>query len=170
MAWLKKKKPKAGLEIPPPPQLDDVPAFEEEPEKMDIPETFHEIRGGKSQPVESKKEETIQPPDEGFKTLEEIENPDIPEMPELPDIPEMPKVEETKPKILEGPIFVKSRDYQGVLVKINKIKESVQHTDDVFKRMDEIRNEKDKIFSEWKKSLEDIQRKMIFIEKSLYEV
>lgn len=183
MAWLKKKKTKAGLEMPPPPPLIEEPApKEEKPEikekKMDIPDKFHEVRFSRH-PVEELIEEPISSPkekmiphlsEEEFKPVSEVVKPEIPEMPELPEIPELPKEKVIKQEILEGPIFIKSRDYQEVLGKINKIKENVQHTEDVFKKMNEIKNEKDKIFDEWKKSLEDIQRKLIYIEKSFFEV
>lgn len=180
MAWLfKKKKVKAGLEIPPPPEVPPAPKPKEmAAEKIEIPDTFHEIKFPKEEgevhemeefrptdaPVEAETEEL-------FKPVAEVAKPDIPEMPELPEIPEVSEERERLPeKAVQGPIFVKSRDYQDILGKITNIKESVQHTEDIFTRMNEIKNEKDKIFSQWKESLEDVQRKLIYMEKVLYEV
>jgi hypothetical protein len=168
MALFKKKK-KAALEIPPPPLLKgEVPR--PAAEKMDIPDVFHEIKfsddttpvadvspvGG---PIEAKTGEMFEAP--------KIE---VPEMPELPDIPEIEvKPEMHEHKVLEGPIFIRSRDYQEIMGKVSKIKDNIQQTEDVFKRMNEIKNEKDKIFGKWKNSLEDIGRKLTYVEKSLFE-
>jgi len=184
MAWFKKKKTKAALEIPPPPTPEE--AFPEKKEvvgKLEIPDKFHEIRFPKEEfpkieEFELEEEHgAIELPEEAeteelFKPVLEVAKPEIPEMPELPEIPEIieRRAEPVRMAAAEGPIFVKSRDYQEVLGKITKIKESVQQTENTFNRMNEIKNEKDKVLNQWKESLEDIQRKLIYVEKVLYEV
>ena len=148
MAWLlKKKKPKAKLEIPPLPEMQErkIPENgaeiqpESTPGKIDIPDKFHEVKFPKEEieipeTLEGMKprEEPLKFPEtvpEGekedlFKPVSDVAKPEIPEMPELPEIPELGEKEamELKPAMPEGPVFVKSRDFQDVLVKIGKIK------------------------------------------------
>ena len=156
-----KKKKKAELEIPPSPKMgEDIP--KPAAEKMEIPDVFHEIKFSGEDVSELAEQPTEKPIEAKSQAMFEAPIVDIPEMPELPDIPEIPNK-------TDGPIFVKSRDYQEVIGKIGKIKDNVQHTEEIFKRMNEIKNEKDKVFTEWKRSLEDIQRKLIYVEKSLFE-
>ncbi len=185
MAWFKKKKAKAALEIPPPPTPEEAfPEKKAVAEKLEIPDKFHEIKFPKEEVPEieefelEEEHEVIKQPEEVaeteelFKPVLEVAKPEIPEMPELPEIPEIieGKAEPVRMAAAEGPVFVKSRDYQEVLGKITKIKENVQQTENTFNRMNEIKNEKDKVLNQWKESLEDIQRKLIYVEKVLYEV
>lgn len=188
MAWLfKKKKPKAKLEMPPPPEMVSVD---------EIPDKFHEIKFPvgdikqdfgkpeevkfKSEPKAEKKPEVTKELEDVFKPVSEVAKPDIPEMPDLPEIQELEREKEMekemeepeliKPVMPQGPIFVKSNDFQDVLAKINQIKQNVQQTEDIFHKLNDIKNEKDKIFEQWKESQEDVQRKLLYIEKALYEV
>lgn len=194
MAWLlKKKKPKARLEMPPPPEKEDIgeiPELEKEalPEigtgKMEIPDKFHEVKfpieeaeePGELEEIKFEPEPKAETPVEGaedvFKPVSEVAKPEIPEMPELPEIPELEKKGEEliKHVMPQGPVFVKSNDFQDVLAKITQIKQNVQQTEDIFNKLNDIKNEKDQIFGQWKESLEDVQRKLLYIEKALYEV
>lgn len=177
MAWLsKKKKPKARLEMPPPPEKEDIgeiPELEKQvlPEtgtgKIEIPDKFHEVKF----PMEEA-EEPAEKVEDVFKPVSEVAKPDIPEMPELPEIPELEEKggELIKPVMPQGPVFIKSNDFQDVLAKIGQIKENVKQTEDIFNKLNDIKNEKDNIFGQWKESLEDVQRKLLYIEKALYEV
>ncbi|MEA3515221.1 MAG: hypothetical protein U9R34_07100 [Nanoarchaeota archaeon] len=198
MVWIfKKKKPKAKLEMPPPPDRGGVGEIPEPAEvelsgagsgNIEIPDKFHEIKF----PVEDIKEEPGKPEEikfepepkveeklevaqeleDEFKPVSAVAKPDIPEMPELPEIPalEMEEPELIKPVMPQGPVFIKSNDFQDVLAKISQIKQNIQQTEDIFNKLNDIKNEKDKIFGQWKESQEDVQRKLLYIEKALYEV
>jgi len=198
MTWLfKKKKPKAKLEMPPPPDRGGVGEIPEPAEvglsgagsgKIEIPDKFHEIKFPvedikedfgkpegvkfKPEPKAEKKPEVAKELEDVFKPVSEVARPDIPEMPDLPEIQELEREEPEliKPVMQQGPIFVKSNDFQDVLAKISQIKQNVQQTEDIFHKLNDIKNEKDKIFEQWKESQEDVQRKLLYIEKALYEV
>lgn len=181
MAFLfKKKKPKGGLETPPPPPPGSKASQQQSTDdQLDIPDVFHEVKPGAAevqddsvqapQEQEEANEGQSQELDDDFSKSFDIPKPEIPEMPDLPDIP-VSETKETQERVVEGPIYVKSRDFQEMLGQINKIKEEVKVTQEIYNRMNEIKNQKDKIFSDWKNSLENVQRKLTYVEKSLYEV
>ncbi len=196
MVWLlKKKKPKAKLEMPPPPDRGGVGGIYEPAEvglsgagsgNIEIPDKFHEIKFGvedikeepgkpegiKLEPEAEKKPEVAKELEDVFKPVSEVAKPEIPEMPDLPEIPafEREEPELIKPVMPHGPVFIKSNDFQDVLAKISQIKQNIHQTEDIFNKLNDIKNEKDKIFGQWKESQEDVQRKLLYIEKALYEV
>jgi hypothetical protein len=67
------------------------------------------------------------------------------------------------------PIFVKSDDYKQILDSISIIRNKLKETESIAARLNEIKNMKDKEFERWRSELEDIQRKTLYIDKTLFE-
>lgn len=71
---------------------------------------------------------------------------------------------------LEEPIFVKTDQYQDMVKGINEINNTMKECDFIADSLNDIKNKKDKEFNKWRSNLEDMQRKVSLVEKSLFEV
>jgi SepF-like predicted cell division protein (DUF552 family) len=106
---------------------------------------------------------------------------------ELPSFPEIKKpeaelfeeesvyevgkeIEELKERIPLRPVFVEVEKFKETLDDLNSAKVALKEGADVIAKLEEIRFEKDKAFEKWKSQLEDIQRKLIFVDKTLFEI
>ena len=70
---------------------------------------------------------------------------------------------------IEGPLFIRSDDFQRVLGRISDTKEILKAQEERMFKINEIKNKEEKKFVLWKNKLEDIQRKMIYVDKTLFE-
>jgi hypothetical protein len=68
-----------------------------------------------------------------------------------------------------GPLFVKVSDYKAILDCTNVIKSSIKEAENIILRLNELKNEQDKAFEVWRNQLEDVQRKLTYIDKSVFE-
>ena len=126
---------------------------------------------------------------------EEIQSPIFPEIPEdapseLPPFPEMKReiprinmgkieeedakkekalLEKARERRIEKPIFVRVEDFKQVLADINEIKAEIKNAEDCLVQITEVKNEKDKGYNAWNSELKDLERKFIFIDKTLFE-
>lgn len=87
----------------------------------------------------------------------------------LPQKDALKKVSEEK-HFLKEPIFVKTNQYQNMLDNINQIKNKIKECDFISESLNDIKNKKDNVFNKWRSNLEDMQRKVSLVEKSLFEV
>lgn len=69
----------------------------------------------------------------------------------------------------QGPLYVKSDDYRGILEGAARIRDNLKEAADIILRMNELRNEEDKEFEKWRLQLEDIQRKLTYVDKIIFE-
>ena len=69
----------------------------------------------------------------------------------------------------QKPIFVEVEDYRRVLDYIQEIKNDIKTSENVTARLEEVRAAKDKEFDKWHHALEDIQRKLLYVDKTLFE-
>lgn len=162
--------PPPSLDIPPPPddlklpELPPMPDIEEEPikevEPHEVPEKVPELM-----PI---KEETppIQP-----KIVEQQPPPPIePEpQPEVEKAEPRAVIKEQKIPAMGKEMFVKADKYREILESIDIVRRKVRQSENLLKRMDEIKNIKDKEFEKWRNLLEDIERKSVYIDKTLFE-
>ncbi|HII72257.1 TPA: hypothetical protein HA265_05885 [Candidatus Woesearchaeota archaeon] len=72
-------------------------------------------------------------------------------------------------RVLSGPLFVKVTSFKDIMLHIEDILARFKEEDDVFFRMTDIKNTQDKRYENFRLSLEDVQRKLLFIDKSLFE-
>ena len=182
-----KKEASENLDLPPaPPSLggfDEKLAF-------DMPDFEKEvISGGEFKfPEEELPELDKMPEFPGSPELEEMPEelpfPPIPSigapqaMPELEQIQEGPKLdipakmekELLKPekKVLLGKraIYIKVNQFRSMVSDINKIRRDLKESEDALTKLENIKNAKDKSFDKIKSSLDDLQKKLIFIDKT----
>jgi len=114
---------------------------------------------------------------------EPIQPKELPEFPEFKEVPaekrlfeeesvyEVGKeVEELKKHVPLKPVFVEVEKFKDVLDDLNSTKISLKDGEEIMSKLEEIRLEKDKNFDKLKTRLEDIQRKLIFIDRTLFEI
>ena len=70
--------------------------------------------------------------------------------------------------IAEGPTFVNVSEYKQAIHNINIIKAKMREADNALNSLNKIKNEKDKYFEQFRSKLEDLQRKSLYIDKSLF--
>ena len=84
--------------------------------------------------------------------------------------PEEPaETKETKRKIRRGPLYIRSDRFKAVLDDIEQIRAKFKEEDDFFFRISDIKNAQDQKFEDFKQTLEDVQRKLLFIDRTLFE-
>lgn len=69
----------------------------------------------------------------------------------------------------EMPVFVKIEDYKDVLDVINIIKNKAVDARKTLEKINELKNEEDAELDLWRNSLSEIERKVDFIDKTLFE-
>ena len=86
-------------------------------------------------------------------------------------VPESPKLKILPPKQehLEKPFFVKVDDYRSILEGTTLIKNNLKEADEIISRLNELKNEGDREFEKWREKLEDVQRKLIYVDKVIFE-
>ncbi len=74
--------------------------------------------------------------------------------------------EETK----EGaPVFVRIEEYKDVLDIMNMIKNKIDEAKETLGKINELKNEEDAELELWHTGLEEVERKVAFVDKVLFE-
>ena len=158
-----------GEEIPPPPPLDEegLPPFpgpeerEELPPLPEMPEFEEEFAE-----EEAKLQELTQLPRKA--ETPNSRSPPLPpraEVSQKPLAPPQPRID-----VQEAvPIFVRANQFKDVLKGINIVKVNLKKSDDVLLRLDDLENSKEREFTKWRSEMEDIQNKIMFIDKILFK-
>lgn len=162
-----------GEEIPPPPPLDEegLPRFpgpeegEELPPLPEMPEFEEEFAEEEDNipelPPLPPKAET---PDLGLPPL--LSRAEIsPKISQRPLAPPQPKIEVQEAM----PIFVRANQFKDILKGVNVVKVNLKKSDDVLLRLDDLENSKEREFTKWRSELEDIQNKIMFVDKILFK-
>jgi hypothetical protein len=68
-----------------------------------------------------------------------------------------------------APVFVKVDDYKDVLELVDLIKAKLVEARDTINNLYELKNEEDAELDLWNTEIEEIERKINFIDKSLFE-
>jgi len=134
-----------GSDLPP---LEPLSPFELEEPKTDIVETV--------QPQTS------------------ITRPEINQVFETDAIKEEPEEDEEpmhgfESQIMKGPVFVKAYELRAILEGINKTATACRESKRIFTRIQETEKERNEAVAKWHAALEDIQRRLVFIDKLLFE-
>ena len=77
---------------------------------------------------------------------------------------------ETRRKEMNGPKYIRSDRFKAVLDDIAQIKAKFKEEDDFFFRINDIKSAQDQKFEDFRQSLEDVQRKLLFIDKTIFEI
>lgn len=168
--FIRKDKNKLGL--PPAPPIGELPSLESEfpslPEMPPIPS------------MGSEEMELPEPPKRGMwmPSLEaaqpRAEEPDqySGELP-APKLLETPVPTLTKARAdvnaASSPIYMEIDIYRDILDEINSIKDSIRAADNALQRLSEIKDSREKELGRWHARIEDIQKKLSFIDRSLFE-
>jgi hypothetical protein len=71
--------------------------------------------------------------------------------------------------IEKEPIFVRVDDYREILEGMTRIRNNLKEATDLVLRLNELKNEEDKEFDKWRLELEDVQRKLMYVDKIIFE-
>lgn len=195
--FLKKKEgKKEGLDIPPPPPPSLQKAFSKEPTpKIDIPKFEQPKPKMQLIPKLDKPEIPFKPEKPKInipkKIMEPIRfKPSFPKpefkfpKPEFKPHIEQPKShlemheehEDIKPNIIpekhvtNKEIFVRTENFKFVVDNLNSIKKKIKESEKALARLNDIKNSEDKEYEKWHSQLEDVQRKLMYADKTLFEV
>jgi len=67
------------------------------------------------------------------------------------------------------PVFVKIDEYKNVLDVMNMIRNKIEDAKEVLAKINELKNEEDAELELWHTGLDEIERKIVFIDKTLFE-
>jgi len=67
------------------------------------------------------------------------------------------------------PVFVRIDDYKDILDVINMVKNKINEAKDTLGKINELKNEEDAELELWQTGIEEIERKVEFIDKTLFE-
>lgn len=67
------------------------------------------------------------------------------------------------------PVFVKIEEYNEVLDVMNMIKAKLRDAKETLGKLNELKNAEDSEVELWKTNLEEIERKVDFVDKTLFE-
>jgi len=67
------------------------------------------------------------------------------------------------------PVFVKIEEYNEVLDVMNMIKNKLKDAKETLAKLNEIKNAEDSEVELWKTNLDEIERKVDFVDKTLFE-
>jgi len=73
-------------------------------------------------------------------------------------------------KAIRGPTFIKTESIKDVVGNIDEIRAKFKEEDDMFFRITDVKGAQDQKYEEFRQTLEDIQRKLIFIDRTLFEL
>jgi hypothetical protein len=84
-----------------------------------------------------------------------------------------PKTPERKAPREVSPVhkgFLRVDDYAAILETTSMIKTGIKHSEDIFSRLNEIREEQEQELDQWRERLEDVQKKLTYVDKTLFKV
>jgi len=70
---------------------------------------------------------------------------------------------------VDGPLYVKVNDFRSVMADLDLILNDLKESNNILIRLNSIKNGLDGHFEKWHSEMEDIQRKLVFIDKTLFE-
>lgn len=97
----------------------------------------------------------------------------IPDL-ELPDVPidvskEVVNFEPVKQAPITGPLFLQISNFKESMIGLTNAKESLRNSQSHFDDAMIIKNEQDKIFENLRLTIEDMERKLLYVDKTLFE-
>jgi len=69
-----------------------------------------------------------------------------------------------------APVFVKIDEYKEILEVMNLIKNKIYEAKNTIKKINDVRSEEENEIDMWAGNLAEIERKVAFIDKTLFEV
>ncbi len=182
----KHKKEAQDLDIPPPPTMSEAPEMDV-PELDDLPPLPDEMPKMKDD-LDFSQEEFSEPPvpepiqepmqeEPVQEVVEEHIDDSIPnEIPDL-DVPSEPVAEPTnieepvrvEKKAIPDEIFIDAKGQANVLGYIESIKAGNTEVQEMFEKLNTIKNTADKAYEKLHVGLEEIERKLLYVDKILFD-
>jgi hypothetical protein len=67
------------------------------------------------------------------------------------------------------PVFVRIDEYKDVLDVMHMVKNKIEEAKEILGRINELKNEEDAELELWNTGLEEVERKIVFVDKVLFE-
>ena len=67
------------------------------------------------------------------------------------------------------PVYVRIEEYKDVLDVMNMIRNKIDDAKETLAKINELKNEEDAELELWHTGLEEVERKVIFVDKTLFE-
>lgn len=67
------------------------------------------------------------------------------------------------------PVFVRIEEYRDVLDIVNMIKNKIEEAKETLGKIHELKNEEDAELELWHTGIEEVERKIMFVDKTLFE-
>lgn len=167
----------SGKEVAPEPEMPPPPPTEEAVEEAPIEELPEELPPEMPTPVEVAPKVPEEAPPEEMIPIPEAPLPEeeapIPELPPITRKRDMildktvqPEIEETPEEIVPiAPLFVSMQDYKEIINGINTTKDSLEEAEVIVARLNDLKIAQERIFEDWKNQLEDIERKISYVDE-----
>jgi len=68
-----------------------------------------------------------------------------------------------------GPLYIKTQNFKTVIENIEHIRTKFKEEDDIVFRITDIKNSQDQSFEGFRQALEDMQRKLLFVDRMIFE-
>lgn len=143
--------PEMDEDVPRPPPIFAEDSFYETPEEVQ-----HLVGKKKGKPGKK---------DKDYIDKYHLDDMDVPSSSKEP----FEKIEFKKYNKSEGPIFVDIEAFKTLLGDIDSIKNDIKASTEILQHLNEIKNSKDEEFEKWRVSLEDMQRKINYIDKLVFK-
>jgi hypothetical protein len=183
-----KKRKEAGIpndmDIPPPPppdqseffgQPDNIPSpasdLDIPPAPEPIPMQEDKLPGGELPEFEDFKIPSLDLPEEP-EAAPQIRAPRIRELPSIESFPaaEVESQEfRTGKTSLSQPVYVHVDQYKSILTNLASVRKKLSDSEELLQKLHEVREKESEDFGKWHDELEDIQRKIVHIDKTLFE-
>jgi hypothetical protein len=69
----------------------------------------------------------------------------------------------------EMPVYVRIEEYKDVLDIMNMIRNKIEAAKETLAKINELKNEEDAELELWHTGLEEVERKVVFVDKTLFE-
>ncbi|MFH1063981.1 MAG: hypothetical protein V1729_02795 [Candidatus Woesearchaeota archaeon] len=89
------------------------------------------------------------------------------DMPSSSEFPETP-IKKMR-KVLRGPAYLKTESFKSILNDIENIGTRAGEVDEMIFRLNDFKNGQDQCLEEFKQTIEDVQRKLLFMDKLLFD-
>jgi hypothetical protein len=70
---------------------------------------------------------------------------------------------------MDTPLFVKIEEYKDVLDVVNMVKSKIADVKRTIGKINELKNEEDAELEQWHSAMDEVERKVEFIDKTLFE-
>lgn len=67
------------------------------------------------------------------------------------------------------PVYVRIDEYKDILNVMNMIRNKIEEAKETLNKINELKNEEDAELELWRAGLEEVERKVIFVDKTLFE-